>query len=306
METKNCAATPPRWARLLLTVAVIPALGGLSGPWRGAEATRAESSPVAGSTAATSPQGSSGASAAGTARRREVPPLFGGIQVNEPDHARWARAVSAAGLDSVQVTLYARQGEWDSGDLWFDPERDAAAVVAEIRAARREGLRTVLVMRVALEHALPRNRHLWHGSIWPRDELVDAWFSRYREFLLWGAGIAERERVDLLAIGNELSSMTSTTAIEQIPDLYAYWLDPARTGPVRERLVACADAVQANGGGDDLRWLDGGRHADLASMLRERETAQRAWAETVTGGRGLAPGDRVRHLAERRRRLEAA
>jgi len=229
----------------------------------------------------------------------DVPPLFGGIQVNEPDHDRWAAALVDAGLDTVQVTLYARHQAWDGAELYWD--REAPWVVSEIRAAHRAGLRTVLVMRVALEHGLPENRHLWHGMIWPRDELLGDWADRYREFVLWGAGIAAREDVSMFVVGNELSSLTSTRSIEAVPDLHAYFLDPGRVAAVRDRLVQCAESVQAAGAADDLRQLDGGRYATLEAMLRAEETVRRGWARTVLGGSG---DDLAAHNA-RRARLDA-
>ena len=76
--------------------------------------------------------------------------MSGAIQVNEPDADLWVQTVADAGLDSVQVTLYARHQRWDGGDMIV--ERDVEGVVAEIRAARAAGLRTTLVLRVALEH----------------------------------------------------------------------------------------------------------------------------------------------------------
>ena len=214
--------------------------------------------------------------------RRSVPPMFGGIQVNEPDHDRWAAALRDDGLDAVQVTLYARQQEWDTGELHWD--RDAPWVVSEIRAARRAGLRTMLVMRVALEHGRAENRHLWHGMIWPRAEELAGWFANYREFVLWGAAIAAAEGVDLFVLGNELSSMTSTTRLLELPELYAYYLDPERTGRVRSELVQCADRVLADGAGVDLLQLDGGRYADLDEMLLAEETRHREWTSTVVNG----------------------
>lgn len=216
------------------------------------------------------------------AQQPPAPTFFGGIQVNEPNHDLWAGSVADSGLDSIEVTLYARQQRWDEAELWYD--REAPWVVSEIRAAKKAGLRVVLVMRVALEHGLPENRHLWHGMIWPRQELLETWFQHYREFVLWGAEIAAREDVDLLAVGNELSSMSSTTPVQELPDLYAYWLDGARVAAVRDELVGCADSVLAAGGGGDLVQLDGGRYADLGAMLLAQEAAQRDWVHTVTGG----------------------
>ena len=211
----------------------------------------------------------------------EFPTFFAGIQVNEPDHDRWAAALVAAGFDSVQVTLYARQQSWDGATLYWD--REAPWVVSEIRAAQRAGLRVILVMRVALEHGLPENRHLWHGMIWPRDELVADWFEAYGEFVRWGSAMAAAEGVDLFAIGNELNSMTSTRPVSQIPDLYAYYGDPVRVAAVNQRLVGCAQAVLRSGAGEDLTQLDGGRYPDLAAMLDSSARRHRDWAAVVAG-----------------------
>lgn len=219
-----------------------------------------------------------------TARAVEVPVLTGGIQVNEPDHAVWAAAVGGAGLDSVQVTVYARQGAWDSADLTF-PE-DVPSVEAEIRAAKAAGLGVVLVLRVYLEHALPENRHLWHGMVWPADTQVAAWFARYRAFARWGAELAARTGVDLFVVGNELSSLTSTTLGPTLPDLYAYQLDPARMAAVRARRTACARRVRAEALRPDLAWRDGTEYETLDALLRAEEEVLQRWTAVVTG---LAP-----------------
>jgi len=65
------------------------------------------------------------------------PRYVGGIQVNEADHDAWAVAVEGAGLNTVAVTVYAMQGDWDTDHLWWD--REDPAVVSEIRAARARG-----------------------------------------------------------------------------------------------------------------------------------------------------------------------
>ncbi|NKB89884.1 MAG: hypothetical protein GKS06_16855 [Acidobacteria bacterium] len=208
-----------------------------------------------------------------------VPALFGAIQVNEPNHDRWATALVDAGLDAVQVTLYARQQEWNGSELHWD--RAAPWVVSEIRAAQRAGLNVTLVMRVALEHGLEANRHLWHGMIWPRDDVVDSWFASYAEFVAWGAQIAADESVDLFTIANELSSMTSTRVVTELPDLYAYYADNERTAIVDDRLAACATRVRAAGHESDLVELDGGRFPDLESLLAEATRRRAAWVMEV-------------------------
>ena len=226
---------------------------------------------------------------------QEAPPtFFGGIQVNEPDHDRWAAALADAGLDSVQVTLYARHQRWDEAALYWD--REAPWVVSEIRAAKRAGLRVMLVMRVALEHGLAANRHLWHGMIWPRDDQLQAWFEGYSEFVLWGADLAARENVDLFVIGNELSSLSSTTPLEALPQLYAYFLDPVSVGAVRNELLRCAARDEAG----TLAHLEGGA-GDPETVLRDEERVRRAWTLQTLGGSGVG----LEPLNARRARYEA-
>jgi hypothetical protein len=119
--------------------------------------------------------------------------------------------------------------------------------------------------------------------IWPRDDLVDDWFRAYREFLLWGVQLAADQSVDLFAIGNELSSMTSTKPVLVMPDLYAYYADLERVAGVNSQRVDCASAVRRAGRGEDLTFLDGGEYDDLAAMLAGTAQRHAAWATTVAG-----------------------
>lgn len=230
-------------------------------------------------------------------RRRPAPVLAGAVHINEPDHALYTRALRDVGLNAVQVTAYARQGEWDSSVLSFD--RDSSGLRHELRAARGEGLKAMLVLRTDMEHALARNRHLWHGMIWPTDAELDGWFEHYREFVLWGARIAAEEGVELFAIGNELTSMTSTRFGNTLPEPLAFYLDPERSASFRRSLGVCEEALDAHVREDMLSWPDGKRYEDLSASLVGQEEAWRSWAKTVTGGAGVQP------LQQRGRALDA-
>jgi len=209
--------------------------------------------------------------------------LAGGIHINEPDLDAYAQALLANGLDTVQVTAYARQGHWNSAELGFG-NQDPQEVIVQLEAAKRANLKVVLVLRTYLEHAIAANRHLWHGMIWPADDALDAWFDSYRAYALWGARLAADYDVELLVVGNELNSMSSTVWAEDLPlTPIDYFLDPERTAIVRQDLVACADSVQAESDPADLRFLDGGAYPDLDTQLRDREEAHRAWASAVAG-----------------------
>ena len=141
---------------------------------------------------------------------------LGGIQVDGNDSQVWMDALLAQGLDAIQMTIYARQQAWNSPDLIFHENGDG--LIANIRMAKDAGLGVTLVLRVALEQGDISNRHHWHGTIWPEDEDISKWFHNYGEFVLWAADIASSENVDLLVIGSELNSLTSTLTLEKLPE----------------------------------------------------------------------------------------
>lgn len=222
--------------------------------------------------------------------------LLGGIQVNEPDHETWIRGLKQNGLNTVAVTVYARQGDWDSANLWWDEE--SPWVLAEIRAAKRRGLNVVMVLRVALDHAFERNRFLWHGMIQPASEdELDEWFRRYRAFVSEWAVHSEREGVDVLAIGSELNSLTSTVALEEIPALEEYWSNDEKIEIETAKKLEYADSLEGRS------FSTAGADAPYESVdtyLEELNKAHGDWAEGVlNGGEQTA----LTTLNGRRRRL---
>jgi hypothetical protein len=58
---------------------------------------------------------------------------LGGIQINEANNEDWMSLLKKAQMNTVEVTVYAKQGAWDSDSLRFDAVD--AGVMAEIRAA---------------------------------------------------------------------------------------------------------------------------------------------------------------------------
>lgn len=212
---------------------------------------------------------------------------LGGIQVNEPDLGHWVEALDRARLNTVSVTVYAHQGDWDRAHLWWSDGEPA--VVEEIRAAKRRGLHVVLILRVALDHAFPRNRFFWHGMIMPRSGAeLESWFDRYGEFVSKWATIAERERVDVLGIGSEMKSLSATLPIGRwgnAKNYYGYrWYQRAYT----RRALEFEREIEAAG-----ERFDG-----LRERLLARKAAHEAWARQVylREGRGT-----FRRINERRR-----
>jgi len=230
--------------------------------------------------------------------RRDPGFLLGGIQVNEPDHAAWFEALVDEGMNAVSVTVYAKQGDWDTAHLWWSDEEPH--VLAEIRGAKARGLAVVLIPRIALDHAFPRNVFLWHGMILPSDrERIEAWFERYREFVLRWAKVARDEDVDLFAVGSELSALTSTRPIDEIPPLAAWYLDERGQARRREEMLRRSSELDAR----DV-WTRGRDDFDsLAEYLDAEIATHRDWALRTTFG---AEPDAVARINARSAVLESS
>ncbi len=223
----------------------------------------------------------------------EQPSSFylGGIQVNEAHLDHWMDRLQAVGMNTVSVTDYAHQGDWDSYNLWWD--EDIEGELREIRAAKAEGLRVVLILRVALDHAFPRNEFLWHGMIQPADrEQLDEWFRRYTDFTLQWARVAEREGVDVFVIGSELNSLTSTVPLEKLPVLHEWYLDEEKRRETQEALLGYRDRIERR------HLVPSGRQAypSLPEYLESRSAIERTWARKT--------GASLEAMNERRRILE--
>lgn len=225
----------------------------------------------------------------------ELPFLVGGIQVNEPDHRHWASSLQASGMNTVEATVYAFQGDWDSDHLWWNDEE--SAVLAEIRQARAAGLHVVLVLRVALDHAFEKNRFLWHGQILPgTPEGIDSWFERYTRFALKWAAIAEAEGVSMLALGSEMKELTATVPLGRVARVKRYHGFRLYQKFLRKRALRFADQLS-----ERHYWTRGYRNYEtLESFLDARHAANMAWAKKAHLRKG---GGSLRRLNERRGRL---
>ncbi len=228
---------------------------------------------------------------------RPEPFWLGGIQVNEADHERWVAGLEAAGMNTVSVTVYAHQGDWDSENLWFD-ETDEA-VIREIRTAKARGLEVVLILRVALDHAFAANRFLWHGMIQPRTEAqVEEWFRRYRQFVGGWAERAEAEGVDLLGVASEMNELASTLPVVAVPALHDYYLDVAKQEAYQEEMLRHQEAIASQ----HLELPFSGGFDALEPYLLTRTETYRRWA-AQTSFEGYE--DRLGRINERRRLLDS-
>ena len=136
----------------------------------------------------------------------------------------------------------------------------------------------VLIARVALDHAFPRNEFLWHGMILPKsEEELDEWFGRYTAFVLRWAEIAQREGVDVLMIGSEMNALTSTLPLTELPPLHDWYLSEEKRREQKEALLAHGDVVERR------HLAPRGREGydSLESYLEAQIGTERAWAETT-------------------------
>ncbi|MEO1365819.1 MAG: hypothetical protein AAFX50_01495 [Acidobacteriota bacterium] len=226
--------------------------------------------------------GSEGAgdAAAPSPQRVERDFYLGGIQVNEASLDGWLQALERRRFNTVHVTDYALQGEWDSDDLRFDV--GAPELMAEIRGAKARGLSVVLVLRVHLEAERPRNAFLWHGMIVPKtDALLESWFEKYTEYCEQWARIAEAEGIDALFFGSELNALASTRAVDSVPALYEYFLNEQRQAERRADFAAEREHIE----GSDAS-LDAEPNIESVDQyLDVRIANEQAWARTVVGER---------------------
>ena len=209
----------------------------------------------------------------------EPPFYLGGIQVNEPDVKEWVQGLKKADMNTVEVTVYAKQGDWDSDNLWFDETNEW--VIQEIREAKAQNLHVALILRVALDHAFERNDFLWHGLIMPKTAAdLESWFAKYSDFVTKWAAIAQQEEVDVLGIGSEMNSLTSTEPLQELPGLVQYYMDDEKQQDLKEAFLSNRDRVST----DDL-WAPSGRQFEsLDNFLDARLNAWRAWAIQVSRG----------------------
>lgn len=147
----------------------------------------------------------------------------GGIQINEADQDDWAKTLKASGMNTAQVTAYAKQGAWNTDHLWWDSD-DTTHILNEIRALKANKVKVTMVLRVALQHSYEGNMFKWHGMIYPTSkEQKDEWFYRYGYFIEMWAKLCEREGVDVLAIASEMNALTATEQVDSLPPLIEYF-----------------------------------------------------------------------------------
>jgi hypothetical protein len=202
---------------------------------------------------------------------------LGGIQINEASNEDWMGMLKTANMNTVEVTVYARQREWDSDVLVFSDQEEGA--MAEIKAAKAAGIHVILILRVSLDHAFTRNRFLWHGMTLPKnDSLLISWFDRYQVFVNRWATVAANENVDVFCIGSEMNALVSTFKIEEMPSLYSYY----NNIPAQQKHEYRALKYEKKLKEEDL-WVRGYyNYQDLKAYIKDRIKYNHQWGQQVT------------------------
>jgi len=213
-----------------------------------------------------------------TSASAQLDPDFylGGIQVNEADYGRWTSTIKAAKMNTVEVTVYAKQGDWDSDTFWW--EKEEAGVIAEIRAAKKANLKVVLILRVALDHAYERNKFLWHGMILAKDQkTLDSWFTKYSLFTLKWAKIAKEEKVEVLSIGSELNALSATFQLDDYPAIVSYYASNKKQSIWEKRALKFETELTA-----ENLWVRGfDNYQTLENYIDDRVKTNQVWANQV-------------------------
>lgn len=137
--------------------------------------------------------------------------LHGGTGVYEAYH-RLVPEVAGLGANTVMFVVHGWQAHAGSLDLHLDPLKTANAdeLGKLLDLAAVHGLRRILMPVVLLSQ--PRDGE-WRGKVIPPGHDWEAWFRRYRRFIVHFAKLAERHKVEVLMIGSELIKSESKTAL---------------------------------------------------------------------------------------------
>jgi len=203
--------------------------------------------------------------------------FLGGIQVNEPDQADWISVLEDVGMNTVSVTVYARQGIWNESNLWWNEEQ--IQVINEIRAAKKRGMKVVLIPRILLDHYFEENAFLWHGMTMPKSEdELKKWFKWYTVFVDIWAKIGEAEGVDVLAIGSEMRILSATSPIVEMPELEAFYLNAKKQANYIADRMEFSSQIPP----EDL-WVRGKEvnYESLEKYLKDEVAAKTTWAKEV-------------------------
>lgn len=202
---------------------------------------------------------------------------IGGVQMNEGDQKNWISTLKGAGMNTLEVTIYAHQGRWNENNLWY-PD-NLPGLVEEIRLAKAAGLQVVMILRLQLDHTFDENKFLWHGMVHPETEyFLNRWFQEYTRFARTWALVSEKEGVDLLVLGSEMNALFSTTILDEFPNLESYYLSDTKQKSYHNKVLKHGKELTS----DYLYVAGAPNYADLSQYLIDRSQRNEAWANVVS------------------------
>ena len=198
---------------------------------------------------------------------------LGGIAIKEAHLDDWTNTFQRVGMNTVEVTVYAKQWEWYWDRLHEDEE--AEGVINEIRAAKAAGLNVVMVLRVQLQHWFASNQFKWHGMIMPlTNGALESWFDKYEAYCLKWAKICEAEGVDILVVGSEMNALSSTIPLTELPHLYQYYNSLSAQEDFEKKALKYEAALK------NKQILK--EDESLAGYLNHKIQVQHQWGQLVT------------------------
>lgn len=203
--------------------------------------------------------------------------LIGGIQMNEWSQKKWVETLRNAKMNTLEVTVYAQQGRWFDNNLWFYSEDQG--VMAEIKNAKKEGMRVVLILRLQMDHFFSENNFLWHGMVFPKDPyLVQRWFEEYGRFAEQWAKVCEEYKVDVLVIGSEMNALfTTVPGQKELPELQEYYINPEKQAAYKKKMMAYEEYLT-----EELLYThDTSTYKNLEAYLDDEIECKEAWANVT-------------------------
>jgi len=126
------------------------------------------------------------------------------ITLDNPLSRESLRRMKQTGANAVVLVPFLRQSKISSGEIGFSDAVTDHQLLTAIDNARRLNLKVILKPQILVKYG-------WAGDIrFGSDVDEERWFVRYHDLLSYYARLAQREHVDALVIGTELTGIETS------------------------------------------------------------------------------------------------
>jgi len=126
------------------------------------------------------------------------------IKFDNPSSFEALRRMKMTGANAVVFVPFFRQSRISSGEIGFSDAVTDKQLIRAIDNAHHLRLKVILKPQVLVKYG-------WSGNIrFSTDNDEERWFERYNDLLAHYARLAQREHVDALAVGTELSGIETS------------------------------------------------------------------------------------------------